>query len=75
MGKDSSVPLMHHNPSYLGSKNPDSDFPKETHPKASWHLAIFFACRGDVAVLKTHLIKSPNQMGWLYWPFTAINVD
>ena len=42
LGKDSSVPLMHHDPSDLGSlilvkkrkirlglKNPDSDFPKK----------------------------------------------
>ena len=39
------------------------------------HLAIFFADRGDVAVLKTHVIKSPNLMGWLYWRFAAINVE
>ena len=31
--------------------------------------------RGDVAVLKTHVIKSPNLMGWLYWRFAAINVE
>ena len=31
--------------------------------------------RGDVAVLKTHAIKSPNLMGWLYWRFAAINVE
>ena len=30
------------------------------------HLAIFFADRGDVAVSKSHVIKSPNLMGWLY---------
>ena len=36
---------------------------------------IFFADRGDVAVLKTHVIKSPNLMGWLYWRFAAINVE
>ena len=35
----------------------------------------FFANRGDVAVLKTHMIKSPNLMGWLYWRFAAINVE
>ena len=39
------------------------------------HLAIFFADRGDVAVLKTRVIKSPNLTGWLYWRFTAINVE
>ena len=39
------------------------------------HLAIFFADRGDVAVLKTHAIKSPNLMGWLYWRFAAIIVE
>ena len=39
------------------------------------HLVIFFADRGDVAVLKTHEIKSPNLMGWLYWQFAAINVE
>ena len=37
--------------------------------------AIFFADRGDVAVLKNHVIKSPNLMGWLYWRFAAINVE
>ena len=31
------------------------------------HLAIFFADCGDVAVLKTYVIKSSNLMGWLYW--------
>ena len=39
------------------------------------HLAIFCADRGDVAVLKTHVVKSPNLMGWLYWRFAAINVE
>ena len=39
------------------------------------HLAIFFADRGDVAVLKTHVINSPNLMGWVYWRFTAINLE
>ena len=39
------------------------------------HLAIFFADRGDVAVLKTHVIKSPNLTGWLYWRSAAINVE
>ena len=39
------------------------------------HLAIFFADRGDEAVLKTHVLKSPNLMGWLYWRFAAINVE
>ena len=39
------------------------------------YLAIFFADRSDVAVLKTHVIKSPNLMGWLYWRFAAINVE
>ena len=29
------------------------------------HLAIFFSDRGDVAVLKPYVIKSPNLMGWL----------
>ena len=38
-------------------------------------LAIFFADRGDVAVLKTHVIKSSNLMSWLYWRFAAINVE
>ena len=28
-----------------------------------------------MAVLKTHVIKSPNLMGWLYWRFTAINIE
>ena len=32
---------------------------------------FFFADRGDVAVLKTHVIKSPDLMGWLYWRFAA----
>ena len=35
----------------------------------------FFADRGDMAVLKTRMIKPPNLMGWLYWRFTAINVE
>ena len=35
----------------------------------------FFAVRGDVAVLKAHVLKSPNLMGWLYWRFAAINVE
>ena len=35
----------------------------------------FFADRGDVAVLKTHVIKSPNLMGWLSCRFAAINVE
>ena len=35
----------------------------------------FFADRGDVAVLKTHVTKSPNLMGWLHWRFTAINIE
>ena len=39
------------------------------------HLAIFFADCGDMAVLKTHVIKSPNLMGWLSWRFAAINVE
>ena len=39
------------------------------------HLAIFFADRGDVAVLKTYVIKSSNLMGWLYWRLVAINVE
>ena len=39
------------------------------------HPASFFADRGDVAVLKTHVTKSPNLMGWLYWRFAAINVE
>ena len=39
------------------------------------HLAIFSPDRGDVAVLKTHVIKSPNLMGWLYWRFIAIIVE
>ena len=39
------------------------------------HLAIFFADRGDVAVLKIPVVKSPNLMGWLYWRFAAINVE
>ena len=30
------------------------------------HLAIFFADRGEVAVLKSYVIKLPNLMGWLY---------
>ena len=34
-----------------------------------------FADRGDVAVLKTHMMKSPNLMGWLYWRFAVINVE
>ena len=38
-------------------------------------MAISFADRHDVAVLKTHVIKSPNLIGWLYWRFTAINVE
>ena len=37
-------------------------------------LAIF-ADRGDVAVLKTYVIKSSNLMGWLYWRLAAINVE
>ena len=39
------------------------------------HLVIFFADRSEVAVLKTHEIKSPNLMGWLYWQFAAINIE
>ena len=39
------------------------------------HLAIFFADRGDVAVLKTYVIKSSSLMGWLYWRLAAINVE
>ena len=36
--------------------------------------AIFFANRSDVAVLKSHMITSPNPMGWLYWRFAAMTV-
>ena len=32
----------------------------------------FFADRGDVAVLKSHVIKSPSQ---LYWRFAAMSVE
>ena len=39
------------------------------------HLAIFFADRGDVAVLSSHVIKSLNLMGWLYWQFAAMTVE
>ena len=39
------------------------------------HLAIFFADRGDVTVLKSHVIKSPNLIGWLYWRFAAMTVE
>ena len=39
------------------------------------HLAIFFADRGDVAVLKIHVIKSPNLMGLLYWRFEVMTVE
>ena len=39
------------------------------------HLAIFFADRAGVAILKTRVIKSPNLMGWLYWRFAVINVE
>ena len=39
------------------------------------HLAIFFADCGNVAVLKTYVIKSSNLMGWLYWRLAAINVE
>ena len=39
------------------------------------HLAIFLADRVGVAVLKTHVIKSANLMGWLYWRFAATNVE
>ena len=49
-----------------------SDF---RHRLMRTHLAIFFANRGDMAALKTHVIKSPNLMGWLYWRFAAINVE
>ena len=49
-----------------------SDF---RHRLMRTRLAIFFADRGDVAVLKTHVIKSPNLMGWLHWRFAAINVE
>ena len=47
----------------------------KSHRLMRTHLAIFFADRGDVAVLKTQVIKSPNLMGWLYWRFAAINVE
>ena len=43
--------------------------------KPATHLAIFFADRTDVEILKAHVIKSPNLMGWLYWRFAAINVE
>ena len=49
-----------------------SDF---RHRLMRTHLAIFFVDGGDVAVLKTHVIESLNLMGWLYWRFTAINVE
>ena len=49
-----------------------SDF---RHRLMGTHLAIFFADRGDVAVLKNHVIKSPNLLGWLYWQFAAINAE
>ena len=39
------------------------------------HLAIFFADCGDVAVLKTCVIKSSNPMGWLHLRLAAINVE
>ena len=28
-----------------------------------------------MTVLKTHVIKSPNLLGWLHWRFAAINVE
>ena len=34
-----------------------------------------FADRSDLAVLESHVIKSPNLMGWVYWRFAAINVE
>ena len=50
--------------------------------KPATHLAIdadtlgdFFADRGDEAVLKSHVVKSPNLMGWLYWRFAAMTVE
>ena len=49
-----------------------SDF---RHRLMRTHLAIFFANRGDVAVLKTHVIKSPNLIRWLYCRFAAINTE
>ena len=33
LGKDSSVPLMHHDPGDLGSLISDFDHPKESHPE------------------------------------------
>ena len=39
------------------------------------YLAIFFADRHDVAVLKTHVIKSPDLMGWLYWRYAAMAIE
>ena len=36
---------------------------------------FFFADRGDVAVLKTRVIKSPNLMGWLYCRFEVMTVE
>ena len=35
---------------------------------------FFFAHRGDVAVSKSHDIKLPNLMGWLYWRFAVMSV-
>ena len=46
-----------------------------SHQLMQTHLAIFFADRGDVAVLKSHVIKLPNLMGWLYWRFAAVTVE
>ena len=39
------------------------------------HLANFFADRGNVAVLKTHVIKLPSLMGRLYWLFEVVTVE
>ena len=42
------------------------------------YFAIVFADRSDVAVLKSHVIRSPNLMGWLYsvyWRFAAMTVE
>ena len=55
-------PLIHHDPSDLHSciKNPDSDFPKQMHPKSQ---NVYFINVGTVKILPTRLpnTQPPGQ--------------
>ena len=63
--------LLSSRPTQCNTSDTPGDFIHRSRLDFRWrlmrtHLAIFFDDRGDVEVLKTHVIKSPNLMGWLH---------